>query len=91
MLQGRLWGKKTANLEAYLKSLQAREYYLAQTKESNALARRFAEEAIALDPEYPPPYHVLSVIHFMDVFLEPLNRPNSLWEELLSRYKRQSP
>jgi adenylate cyclase len=63
----RLWGKGTDNLEAYLKSLRAREYYLIQTKEGNALARRFAEEAIALDPGYPPPYHVLSVTHFMDV------------------------
>jgi adenylate cyclase len=63
----RLWAKGTDNLEAYLKSLRARELYLTQTKENNDLARRFAEEAIALDPEYAPPYHVLSITNFMDI------------------------
>jgi adenylate cyclase len=63
----RLWAKGTDNLEAYLKSLRARELYLISTKENNALAQRFAEEAIALDPEYAPPYHVLSVTHFQDI------------------------
>ncbi len=71
----RLWGKGTNNLQAYLKSLRAREYYLTQTKEGNALARRFAEEAIALDPEYAPPYHFLSVTHFMDVLFRTTKSP----------------
>jgi len=65
----RLWRKGTDNLEAYLKFLKARELYLTQTKENNAQAQRIAKEAIALDPEYPPPYHVLSVTHFYDIFL----------------------
>jgi adenylate cyclase len=39
----RLWAKGTDNLEAYLKSLRARELYLVSTKESNALAQRTAE------------------------------------------------
>ena len=71
----RLWGKGTDNIEAYLKSLRAREYYLTQTKEGNALARRFAEEAIALDPEYPPPYQVLSVINFYDILFGTTKSP----------------
>ena len=71
----RLWGKGTDNLEAYLKSLRAREYYLTQTKEGNALARRFAEEAIALDQEYAPPYHVLSVTLFYDVLFGTAKSP----------------
>jgi adenylate cyclase len=71
----RLWAKGTDNLEAYLKSLRARELYLTQTKENNELARRFAEEAIALDPEYAPPYHVLSVTHFMDIMLGTTKSP----------------
>jgi adenylate cyclase len=64
----RLWAKGTDNLEAYLKSLRAREYYLTGTKEGYELAQRTAEEAIALDPDYAPPYHVLSVTYFMDIF-----------------------
>jgi adenylate cyclase len=55
--------------------LRAREFYLTQTKEGNALARRTAEEAIALDPEYSPPYHVLSVTHFMDVIFRTTKSP----------------
>jgi tetratricopeptide (TPR) repeat protein len=70
-----LWGKGTDNLQAYLKSLQAREFYLTQTREGNDLARRTAEEAIALDPEYAPPYHVLSVTHFMDVIFRTTKSP----------------
>jgi adenylate cyclase len=70
-----LWGKGTDNLEAYLKSLRAREYYLIQTKENNDLARRTAEEAIALDPEYAPPYHVLSITHFMDILFRTTKSP----------------
>jgi adenylate cyclase len=71
----RLWGKGTDNLEAYLKSLRARELALAQTKENNALAQRMAEEAIALDPEYAPSYHYLSVTHFMDVMFRTTKSP----------------
>jgi adenylate cyclase len=71
----RLWAKGTDNLEAYLKSLRARELYLVSTKESNALAQRTAEEAIALDPEYAPPYHVLSVTHFQDIMLGTTKSP----------------
>ena len=71
----RLWGKGTDNLQAYLKSLRAREYYLTQTKEDNDLARRTAEEAIALDPEYAPPYHFLSITHFMDILFRTTKSP----------------
>jgi adenylate cyclase len=71
----RLWAKGTDNLEAYLKSLRARELYLTSTKENNALARRLAEEAIDLDPEYAPPYHVLSVTHFYDVVFRTTKSP----------------
>jgi adenylate cyclase len=71
----RLWGKGADNLEAYLKSLQARELYLSQTKENNDLARRAAEEAIALDSNYAPPYHVLSITHYMDILFGTTKSP----------------
>ncbi len=48
----RLRGKETTNLEAYLKLMQARQYLQGYNKESAALARRFTEQAIALDPRY---------------------------------------
>ncbi|MFC1880300.1 tetratricopeptide repeat protein [Thermodesulfobacteriota bacterium] len=79
----RLWRKGTDSLEAYLKSLQARELYLTQTKENIIQARRIAEEAIVLDPEYAPPYHVLSVIHFQEVFLGITKSPQQSFKQAL--------
>jgi hypothetical protein len=38
-------------------------------RESNALAKQLAEEAIALDQEYPMAYRALSGAHQMDMWL----------------------
>jgi adenylate cyclase len=73
--EARLWGKGTTNLEAYLKAIRARHLTHQQTREGNILARRMAEEAIALDPEYPPSYHVLAITHFMDVIFRTTKSP----------------
>ena len=64
-----MWAKGTENLDAYLKLMQAREYYLQMNLESAALARQMAEEAIALDPEYGDAYSWLGATHMLDVFL----------------------
>ncbi len=77
----RLWRKGTDNLQAYLKSLRARELYLTQTKENNTQAQRLAEEAIALDPDYAFPYHVLSVTHFQDVFYRTTKSPQQSFKQ----------
>jgi adenylate cyclase len=67
--QARVWAEGTRNLEAYLKLMQGRAYLLNGNRESNAMARRMAEEAIALDPKYAEAYVVLSITHTNDVFL----------------------
>jgi adenylate cyclase len=67
--QARAVAKGTINLEAYLKCLQAYEYFNRLNPESNALAKQLAEEAIALDPEYAWPYHVLARSYLLDVWL----------------------
>jgi len=59
--------KGTDNLEAYLKLLQSREQAGRITKEGNILARRYAEEAIALDPKYAGAYLRLSATLIMDL------------------------
>ena len=61
--------KGTDSLEAYLKYLQAMANMRRFNIESNALAKQLAFEAIALDPEYPMPYMVLSSSYQMDVWL----------------------
>ena len=67
--QARTASKGTNNLDAYLKYLQANELINRLNSDSNALGKQFAEEAIALDPEYAPPYYILSGAHVMDVWL----------------------
>jgi len=67
--QARMWAKGTENLDAYLKLMQAREYYLQMNMESAALARQMAEEAIDLDPEYGDAYSWLGATHMLDLFL----------------------
>jgi TolB-like protein/Flp pilus assembly protein TadD len=71
----RLWGKGTTNLEAYLKHLRGREHFYRQTKEDIILARRMAEEAIALDPQYAPSYELLGATHMMDVLFGTAKSP----------------
>jgi adenylate cyclase len=67
--EARAAAKGTNNLEAYLKSLQAHEYFRRLNIESNALAKQLAEEAIALDPEYAWAYYVLARTHMLAVWL----------------------
>ncbi len=67
--QARAAAEGTKNLEAYLKFLQAHDYYIQQNRESNAMARRMAEEAIALDPKYANAYALLGATHMNDVYL----------------------
>jgi adenylate cyclase len=62
--------KGTANLEAYLKYLQANEYIYLSNWESMSLARKLAEEAIALDPEYAMPYVVLAIINISEFWVD---------------------
>ena len=54
--EARMFAKGTKSLEAYLKVMQAREHHEVFTKESQALARQLAEEAIAVDPGYALAY-----------------------------------
>jgi adenylate cyclase len=66
--QARAAARGTNNLEAYLKCLQANEYFNPTNKERNALAKQLAEEAIALDPEYAWAYYNLGRAHQQDVW-----------------------
>ncbi|MDA8121542.1 MAG: adenylate/guanylate cyclase domain-containing protein [Deltaproteobacteria bacterium] len=67
--QARVWAEGTKNLEAYLRFIQGREYLIQGSRESVALARREAEEAIALDPGFAQAYALLGSTHMNDVFL----------------------
>jgi adenylate cyclase len=64
--QARVVSKGTDSLEAYLKWLQAHEYYLRLNEDDNILARQKAEDAIAIDLNYVAAYTTLAWTHALD-------------------------
>jgi adenylate cyclase len=75
--QARTVEKGTNNLEAYLKYLQANELIMRLNPQSNALGKQLAEEAIALDPEYPSAYFALGKALLLDVWLGTTKSPKA--------------
>jgi adenylate cyclase len=65
----RLRAPCSENLRAYLKFLKALGHSNRFTKEDIDAAKRLAEEAIALDPEYACAYSLLGATYFQDVML----------------------
>jgi adenylate cyclase len=61
-----LMGQGTDNLEAYQKCLQALDQFQRMSKEGTILARKLAEEAITLDPEYAVAYRLAGWTHYND-------------------------
>jgi adenylate cyclase len=64
--EARLYAKGTDNLDAYLKRVQATEYFHRLNKDDNFKARRTAEEAIALDQGYAAAYAILGWTYAID-------------------------
>jgi adenylate cyclase len=86
--QARLLYKGTENLQAYLKYLQGLEYVQIHTKENNALARRLAEEVIAIDPEFPQAYTLLGATYWMDLYLGSSKSPKLLVKKAIELNKK---
>jgi adenylate cyclase len=66
--QAKFFAKGTNSLEAYLKTLEARELTFRLNKDDNALAIKRSEEAIALDPQYSRAFASLSAAYTMNVY-----------------------
>jgi adenylate cyclase len=64
--RARVWATRTANLDAFLKYLQARQYGALISKEGNVFARQMAQEAINLDEKYSDPYVLMAWTHWFD-------------------------
>ena len=64
--QARLYARGTENIDAYLKSLEARSYFERFDRGSNLLARQLCEEIIALEPNWYLPYSLLGWTYWMD-------------------------
>jgi adenylate cyclase len=86
--QALVTGSGTDNLDAYLKILQTRDLKRHQTIESNHKARRLAEEAIELDPDYAQAYRWLSGTHLVDVWLGSTKSPQESLREAIGLAKK---
>jgi len=67
--QAAIRAKGTNNLEAYLKTLEARELVMRWNIEDNYKARQLYNEALKLDPNYAITYCGLAITHIMDLWL----------------------
>ena len=79
---------KTTNLEAFEKAMEAVSYIRKFNPESNATARRLAEEAIKLDQNYSISYYALATVHIMDVWLGISKSPEQSLEQAVELLQR---
>jgi adenylate cyclase len=73
--RAQIWGKRTNNLDAYLKQLEAYENLYLYNKEKNTRARQLAKEAIDLDPQFASAYMALGKTYMMDIWLQTTSSP----------------
>ncbi len=69
--------KGTKNLDAYLKRLKAMQLSKHFNKEAVAVARRYAEEAITLDPDYYGGYSTLASVIINETFVGDPETPHA--------------
>ena len=67
--QALVYMRGTTNLEAYLKVLEARRHSRRLNPTDNLKARQLAQEAIALDPNYPMAYSYLGSTHVNEIWM----------------------
>jgi adenylate cyclase len=65
---GRLSAINTKNIKAYEKYLMGYEYFWRRTEGDSQQAKKLAQEAINLDPEYSAAYQLLAKTHLDDVW-----------------------
>ena len=66
--QARTWASRATNVEAWEKCMRANELIETFVRENNLEARRLAQAAIALDPDYVHAWLVLGWTHWADVY-----------------------
>jgi adenylate cyclase len=78
-----LRGKPTKSIEAYLKLLQAEDIFLSMNRDTQARAKRLAEEAIALDSEYARAYALMAATIGNEVLLGVYDNPQEALEQAI--------
>jgi adenylate cyclase len=77
----RVFAKGTSNLKAYIKVMQGNGYFYRFNKEGNFRARKLAEEAVVLDPEYASAYCLLGQTHYFAPLLGLSKSPQKSLQE----------
>jgi adenylate cyclase len=79
--EARLTKKETDNVEAYIKIRQGYAHFMRFNKEGNPKARKLAEEAIVLDPEYATAYCLMGQTHYIDPVVGLSKSPRKSYQE----------
>jgi adenylate cyclase len=79
--QARVWAKGTDNPETYLKFLKAAWLLVDFKQENLELARQLAEEAVALDFDYPSAYITLAATYHYEVWYSLTESPSKSLEK----------
>jgi len=66
--QARIWSRGTQNTKAYEAALESLEHFRRFNPDDVILCRKKAEEAIALDPNYPFAFALLAWSHLIEVW-----------------------
>jgi adenylate cyclase len=86
--QALIYAGGTKNFEAYARYLKGVDYVKRINREGNLLARKMAEETIALDPNYPRGYGLLAMTHWLDVRLGLSKDPKQSLTEAARLYQK---
>jgi adenylate cyclase len=86
--QARIFSKGTKNLDAYTKIMEARYLSFQTTIEGNIRAKKLAEEAILLDPNYAPAYHALARAIIVDIWLGLTKTPQESLKKSIELMKK---
>jgi adenylate cyclase len=70
-----LRAKHPKNIESALKAYEAWGYALGFNPEANDMARKLAEEVVAMEPGWGDGYYILSETHMMDVWMGTTKSP----------------
>ena len=86
--QAGVYASGTDNLEAYLKAMEANWLTSQSSKEGILKARKLAEEAIVLDPEYAFAYRVLGSSYGMSAALGISKNPRESLKQALGLFRK---
>ncbi|MBM4322128.1 MAG: tetratricopeptide repeat protein [Deltaproteobacteria bacterium] len=86
--QARIFSKGAKSLDAYMKVVEAKYLSFQTTIEGNIRAKKLAEEAILLDPNYAPAYQALARAIIVDIWLGLAQNPEESLKKCFELYKK---